>query len=132
MVCTTKELLKKSKKFPQLLTHPIEIYDGLFLVPPEYHSLEKADRFNHSCDPNAGIKGQILLVARRKIRAGEEICFDYETAEIGKSDGTPFYCNCGSKSCRKKINGLAWKSPSFRRKNSGFLSWFIDRRFNKR
>jgi len=39
--------------------------------------LEDADYFNHSCNPNAGFKGQIFLVAMGDIAAGEEVTFDY-------------------------------------------------------
>ncbi len=131
IVFTETEILKKAKQYPKLITHPIAIYDNLFLIPINANKLEDADRFNHSCNPNAGIKGQILLISRKKIMPNEEICFDYETAAIGRSDGLPFKCKCQSKKCRKKITGKAWKSPSFRRKNKGFLSWYIERKIEK-
>ena len=35
-----------------------------------------ADWVNHSCDPNAGLVGQVVLVAMRDIRVGEEISLD--------------------------------------------------------
>lgn len=39
--------------------------------------MEDAFFFNHSCSPNAGIKGQIFLVAMRDLESAEEVTFDY-------------------------------------------------------
>ena len=54
---------------------------------------------NHSCDPNAELRPDNRYYARKPIRAGEEITFDYR--------GTPFakflrgvVCNCPL--CRSK------------------------------
>ncbi len=57
---------------------------------------------NHSCDPNAWIEG-LDLVARRKIKAGEEITIDYATFYNERMDA--FDCHCGSRKCRKVIRG---------------------------
>lgn len=35
-----------------------------------YRNLSEADGFNHSCNPNLGIRGGITLVAMRDIEAG--------------------------------------------------------------
>jgi SET domain-containing protein len=35
--------------------------------------------FNHSCNPNALIQKKCDLIARRHIKAGEEIAFDYSS-----------------------------------------------------
>jgi uncharacterized protein len=55
---------------------------------------------NHSCSPNAGIKG-LVLIAIEPIQKGEEITWDYSTT----LDWTvcDFVCDCGSKDCRKTI-----------------------------
>lgn len=129
MICSKKEIAKRKGKKGNHLDHPVSIYDDLFLVPFE-NQLESADHFNHSCKPNAGIKGQILLVARRNIEANEEICFDYETTEIGLYDGLPFNCTCGNKACRGKITGKAWKNNKFQRENLGYFSWYIEQKIN--
>ncbi|MHB8630096.1 MAG: SET domain-containing protein-lysine N-methyltransferase [Aggregatilineales bacterium] len=80
---------------------------------------------NHSCDPNAGVKGQNVLVARRDIAPGEEICFDYETTD---TQGMNFVCRCGSPKCRKRIRGQAWKNRQFQEANWEYLSEYIQRR----
>jgi len=53
---------------------------------------------NHSCDPNAGIRGPRTLVAIRPIRAGEEIRFDYSTT-MDENLWT-MQCFCRTSNCR--------------------------------
>jgi D-alanine-D-alanine ligase len=57
---------------------------------------------NHSCDPNAWLEG-LDLVARREIRAGEEIRIDYATFYNERMDD--FACHCGAAQCRRIIRG---------------------------
>ncbi|HSS18456.1 MAG TPA: SET domain-containing protein-lysine N-methyltransferase [Pyrinomonadaceae bacterium] len=57
---------------------------------------------NHSCDPNAWLKG-LDLVARRKIKAGEEITIDYCTFYNERMDD--FVCHCGTRQCRGIVRG---------------------------
>ncbi len=57
--------------------------------------------FNHSCNPNAGIRNDGILFALKDIKQGEEICFDYSTTAddvIWRME-----CKCNSKNCRKII-----------------------------
>ncbi len=61
--------------------------------------------FNHSCDPNVGIKRESDLFALRDIPAGEEIRYDY-SATVSPSNPLSDWimeCNCGSTDCRKVI-----------------------------
>jgi hypothetical protein len=53
---------------------------------------------NHSCDPNAGIVHDTVLVALRPIPRGEEIRFDYSTTMW--EDCWTMECRCGSPHCR--------------------------------
>lgn len=57
---------------------------------------------NHSCDPNTWWLEDMTLVARRPIRPGEEITFDYASTEIREGFGLG-PCACGSPLCRKVI-----------------------------
>ena len=62
------------------------------------------DIFNHSCEPNAGIRidgDRVDLYAIRDIAPEEEICFDYSTT-LDEDDFT-MPCQCGTPSCRKLI-----------------------------
>ncbi|MGQ0535027.1 MAG: SET domain-containing protein [Methanobacteriota archaeon] len=57
---------------------------------------------NHSCDGNAEAvirKGRVFLVARRRIREGDEITYDYEF----EWDDDPWPCECGAARCREFI-----------------------------
>ena len=62
-----------------------------------------AERINHSCDPNLRsrtVKGRILYISSRRIRAGEELTVDYLFAKnIG-----PVPCRCRSPICRGTMN----------------------------
>jgi hypothetical protein len=64
--------------------------------------------FNHSCDPNALIRGKVDMIARRDIAPGEEITFDY-AATVRPSFYTMVWsmrCRCGSPSCRGRITDI--------------------------
>jgi hypothetical protein len=76
--------------------HSIQVEENLYLAPVA--PAEPADFVNHCCNPNAGMSGQIALVAMREIKVGEEVCYDY-----AMSDGSPydeFECACGTPDCR--------------------------------
>ena len=62
---------------------------------------------NHSCQPNCESveydDGTLFIHARRTIRAGEELCYDYHIAILGrssKSDREAYACTCKSPRCR--------------------------------
>jgi hypothetical protein len=68
----------------------------VLMQPPERH-------INSSCDPNTYVKtiaGLRHVLARRLIRAGEEITYDYI---INCHAGAVWQCNCGSPRCRGTI-----------------------------
>ncbi len=112
---------------PQYREHTVQVEEGLFLaslVPDD-----PADFVNHSCDPNAGLSGQIVLVAMRDIAPGEEISFDY-----AMTDGEPydeFACACGSARCRGKVTGNDWKLPELWQRYLGYFSPYLQRRIDR-
>lgn len=62
---------------------------------------------NHSCDPSLWHTDATTLVARRPISAGAELTIDYAThtgVEAWSMD-----CNCGTPSCRRRIQGSDWR-----------------------
>jgi len=118
---STKEVEELPKKVLDF-GYPVQVLDNFYIGPKKTSELDDAEMFNHSCDPNAGVKGQIVLVARKNIESGEEICFDYETTDTIELE---FNCECGSKNCRGKIDGSSWKNPEFQRKNRDYFSWYI-------
>lgn len=66
--------------------------------------------FNHSCDPNAGIRKRSELFALRTILKGEQITFDY-SATIAPTLWK-MSCHCGSKNCRKMIGDVCSIPPA--------------------
>jgi SET domain-containing protein len=105
-------------------THSIQIDEHLYMVGPEHP--EAADFANHSCAPNAGIVGNILLVAMVAIAAGEEICFDYAMADTDDYD--EFVCECGTPQCRRLVTGGDWRIPELQDRYRGFMSSYVERR----
>ncbi len=125
IVYSAQEVTEIAKQHPYFETHTVSIYKDFYLGPLDTDAthLDETELFNHSCDPNTGVKGQIVLVARRPILPGEEICFDYDTTEI---TAVPFVCQCRSPQCRGLIDGGAWKNAAFRAQHQGYLSWYIE------
>lgn len=109
-----------------LTTHGIQVEESVYMVPLGEH--EAADYFNHSCSPNAGMSGQISLVAMRDIQPEEEVCFDYAMSD--SSDYDEFDCHCATANCRKKITGNDWKLPELQRRYQGYFSPYLARRID--
>lgn len=62
-----------------------------------------AEYINHCCDGNLFVKrmrGRIYLFSRRRIRAGEELNYDYAVS----ADDRKIRCHCGARKCRGTIN----------------------------
>jgi len=69
---------------------------------------------NHSCDPNCDAvihvdingderRDRVFIESRRRIRAGEEICFDYAlelSHALTPAQRERWRCQCGSRRCR--------------------------------
>lgn len=91
---------------------------------------EDADGFNHSCEPNAGFKGQIFLVAMRQITPNEQVTFDYAMALSGDKSYT-LDCKCEKDSCRKEITQDDWKNPVLREKYRGYFQEYLEEKIKK-
>ncbi len=79
-----------------------------------------ADWVNHSCDPNAGLSGQIVLVAMRDIKTDEEITFDYAMSDGNRFE--EFDCFCGMERCRKRVSRDDWRRPELWVRYTGYFS----------
>ena len=101
----------------------IQIADGLFLAPldPEEHDAVMMF-LNHSCEPNAGVMGNVVFVAMREIEAGEEVTIDYAMIDDGDFE---MECRCGHDTCRRRIRGDDWKLASLQRKYGRFFSAYL-------
>lgn len=105
----------------------LQIEEGLYLAPAG--PPDPADFVNHSCDPNAGLRGQVVLVARRPIAAGEEVCYDYAMSEVTAYD--EFECRCGSELCRGRVTAEDWKDPELWERYEGCFSPYLERRIRR-
>lgn len=104
----------------------VQVEEDLYLV---VHNEGPADYINHSCDPNAGMMGQIVVVAMREIRPGEEITFDY--AMTDGSDYDEFDCKCGAANCRGRVTGNDWRNPELWERYRGYFSPYLQRRIDR-
>lgn len=110
------------------------IGEGLYLAglagkTPGKDDLSPDDYMNHSCDPNLWMKDEVTLVARRGIKAGEELTADY--AFWSADPKWEMNCSCGSFLCRKKITGNDWKLKELQERYKGHFSPFINQRIEK-
>jgi SET domain-containing protein len=104
----------------------VQIADGFHLAALEDDEYEPVMLFiNHSCEPNVGFAGNIVLVAMRDIAPGEELTTDYALFDDSDERMT---CNCGAASCRGMITGRDWQIPELERKYGSYFSWYLLRR----
>ncbi len=101
----------------------MQIADDLFIAPTGEHDYEASMMcLNHSCNPNLGIRGDIVFIAIHDIQAGEELTVDY--AMMDNVTGS-FPCQCGSSDCRSIITGQDWKKREIQEKYCGYFSAYI-------
>lgn len=109
------------------VSRSIQISDELYLLADEV--AEDGDLINHSCDPNCGLLGEIVIVAKQAISPGEELTFDYGTCDA--SDYDEFDCACSARRCRGRVTGQDWRDPAFQVRNAGWFSPYIQRRIDQ-
>ena len=102
---------------------PVQMWFDMFVGPMADEEIEPVDYMNHSCEPNCGVRGSVVVVARRDIDVGEELTFDYGTTD---TDRWTLECGCGAGSCRGRMTGEDWRNPDFQARNAGFLSLYIE------
>lgn len=79
---------------PTLGPVEIQIGDDLFITPVTQEERELSMLYsNHSCDANLGLRGEIMFVAIRDIRAGEELTHDWAMTD---DDNYLVECKCGA------------------------------------
>ncbi|MEK7228392.1 MAG: SET domain-containing protein [Patescibacteria group bacterium] len=88
---------KQSLSFPNW----VGISKGVWIDPPYPYQF-----LNHSCEPTAGIKRKISMVAIRDIKKGQEITIDYSIIEGDKL--WEMKCSCGEKNCRGIIRSIQY------------------------
>ena len=112
-----QEMAMQISEFPELIMGPIcaeEISNG--------------DFFNHSCDPNAGLRGDVRLIALKDIAVGDAITFDYATCVTERD--WKMKCFCGEANCRQQVTGNDWMVRKLQRKYAGHWMSFIQEKID--
>lgn len=107
--------------------YSLQVEEDNFLV--SLTDCEPADYVNHSCDANAGLSGQIGLVAMRRIEPGEEVTYDYAMSDGSSYD--EFRCLCGAHNCRGRVSGDDWRLTDLRVRYAGYFSPYLQRRIDR-
>lgn len=105
----------------------LQIDDLLFIGPKNEKEISYSDYVNHSCNPTAGINGNVFLVAFRDIKKDDEITFDYAMNVTDKTN-MKFSCNCGERNCRKEITASDWKIKELQLKYKGYFSYYVEKK----
>ncbi len=114
----------------ELQSSEIQITDGLHLAALTEEEYEPVMLFlNHSCDPNVGFAGNVVLVAMRKVAPDEELTTDYALFDTSAGE---IACACGASSCRHRVTGQDWQLPELQARYSGFFAWYLQRRIDSR
>ena len=78
---------------------------------------------NHSCNPNAGLRGKTTVVAMKNIKKGNEITIDYSITEDDPS--WQMKCECGHNNCRKVVKSVRFLPENIFRKYKQFIPKFL-------
>ena len=98
---------------------PLQIGEDIFI-----DLIEPYVCFNHSCDPNAGLRNNAVLFALKDIKVGEEIFYDYSTSV--DDVWWTMECKCRTKKCRKLIGdfqSVPHLQKEFYRKNKALTKY---------
>ena len=126
--------LHEEEQLPGSLSdNGIQVTENISLCVSKRSELGGINYFNHSCDPNAGIRGQIFLVAMRNIRKGEEVTFDYAMTLCRSKNAKPYTmkCLCGKEICRSIITDNDWKDKKLQKRYKGYFQYFLQEKIDK-
>lgn len=122
-----KKMKNRTRKFFMKYSTPVA--DGFYIISGlNSKSLEPDDFYNHSCSPNCGLSGHLIITALRDIEKDEELTLDYATFE--DSNDFRLECNCGSPECRKIITGNDWMKSELQKKYNGYFIWHLQKKIN--
>ncbi len=85
---------------------------------------------NHSCNPNAGLKGKITVVAMKNIKKSEQIMIDYSITE--DDPNWKMNCKCGQKNCRNLIRSVRFLSPRLFKKYKNYIPKFLTNQLKRK
>lgn len=96
---------------------------------------------NHCCDPNLGVRsgagGLPDFFARRPIRKGEPVTFDYAMTEFrhytrpNLADDFDLTCLCGDSNCRGRLGYFSELSDEIKKHYQGCFAGYLARSLDK-
>jgi hypothetical protein len=122
-VVTTDQLRSLPERLQNSAVQITDVHHLVALADDEYEAVMLF--VNHSCEPNVGFAGNVVLVAMRDIAPGEELTTDYALFDDHEDAMT---CSCGRPSCRRRIHGRDWMRPDLQARHRGYFSWYLQRR----
>jgi uncharacterized protein len=103
------------------------IYEGIFLGHTPEQGMSTDDYLNHSCDPNIWMINETTWIARRDIKADEEITADFVMYWGPEDKGwVQWKCQCGSPLCRKMFTNQDWQRPELQERYGNHFSAYIN------
>jgi hypothetical protein len=114
----------KDKEYARKLGCTLQVGSDAW-IEPQHNSIGRY--INHSCSPNAGIKGRRQICAIKDIRKGAEITIDYSI-----TDNDPLWkmkCKCRSKNCRKIIRSIQFLPIKTFNKYQPFIPKFLQKSY---
>src|SRR5262249_36696689 len=122
----------KPPRRPRLLiaiSYP-QVEDDFFVGARRASEIRRNKLFiNHSCEPNLGIRGQLTFVARRPIKAGEELTYDWAMEE---NSPAATRCACGARRCRRRLTGRAWAIRALQHRYRGSFAAYLEEKIAAR
>lgn len=115
--------------------HALQIDEQFVLGTRHGHEIEDTGFIHHSCSPNAGFDGSIILVAMRAITLDEQITFDHAMCmHASRWRQTPYRrkCDCGAKSCRGFVTEDDWRNPELRHRYKGYFSGYLQKKIGQK
>jgi SET domain-containing protein len=111
----------------------IQLAPGFYIGAKDKSEVKRNKIFvNHSCAPNVGFNGQVILVAMRDVKPSEELTFDWamfsDESYIWKNYQVK--CNCGKSSCRKTLTPHDWRMKELQRRYRGYFATFVQKRID--
>jgi len=97
-------------------------------------SRDPSEYKNHSCDPNVWheIDCDTVMTARKDIKPGDEVTYDYCTTETENSFHVAAWtCRCGAKECRGKLTGLEYQDPVLQKRYERRWADYIQNKIDK-
>lgn len=125
-IVTTTQLRQLPDPLPN---SEIQIADDLHLAALSMEEYQPVMLFiDHSCEPNVGFAGNVVLITMREVTAGEELTTDY--ALFDDYTGR-MICHCNTASCRRMIDGHDWRRSDLQRRYCGYFSWYLQRKITE-